>query len=102
MNYADGKTSFLETVKEIESNGVKDSVLFELSGHPFPCESMFARIESEKRNGSNTSFHVTIEYELKPGISEIDASNFGKGIQGLVSGMAINAKTLFEKKEEGK
>lgn len=92
----------METVKESESNGVKDSVLFELSGHPFPCKSMFARIESEKLSESNTSFHVTIEYELKSGISQIDASNFGKGIQGLVSGMAINAKTLFEMKEAGK
>ena len=89
LNYESG-TTFLETVTE--SNNV-DSVKFELTETPFPCDSMFAYMNTKAGSDGMTLFTVRIDYKMTGGE---DPGKIGVVIDKLVKGMAANGKELVE------
>jgi hypothetical protein len=84
--------SFFETVTA--TNGV-DSITFEVSEHTFPCEKVYAHLDTVRIDDENTNITATLEYKLKPGIPAEGAAEFKGMIQALAGGLMNNVQAQF-------
>ncbi len=78
-----------------ESNNV-DHVRFELTGHPFPVEKLFAVHNSTKVDDEITTFETILEFTP----NEDTPEGFDQQMLWLAQSMCSNAKKLLEKEPD--
>ena len=91
MTYDQG-TTYLETVVDIEPNGI----VLELSSHPYPCSKLYAHLFSEKVDDDTSTFGVALLFNFTEGTDEETKTWFNNVNQGLVNEISNNVKVAFE------
>ncbi len=91
LNLIDGSFIY-ETVSDIND----DSVHFEVTEHPYPCDILYAEYATERLSEKRSIFKVAFEYKLKEGVSREVAEGFCDQIMSLVDVMANKVMGIFD------
>ncbi len=91
LTFKDG-TSFFETVNTTTGT---DSVWYELSEYPYPCEMLFAENSTVEVSDHISIFTVAFEFKLKEGVTPEEVVAFREQISGLVEDMVNKLKELL-------
>ena len=91
LTYKDG-TSFIETVVETES----DSIVLELSEHPWSCSRIFAHLYTTKVDDSNSVFNVAMMFQFNEDATDEYKTLFESANSHIIKGMTESVKKLVE------
>jgi hypothetical protein len=91
LTYKDG-TSFIETVVETES----DSIVLELSEHPWSCTKIFAHLFTTKVDDSNSVFNVAMMFQFNEDATDEYKTWFEGANSYIIKGMTESVKHIFE------
>jgi hypothetical protein len=73
-----------------------NSVVLELSEHPFPCSKVYANLFTEKVDDNTSTFNVALLYEFTEDADDETKTWFNNVNQGMISEMSNNVKEIFE------